>query len=406
VSLSLDPAVRSEIGHVRSGNEDSAFAGPRLLAVADGMGGHAAGEVASRVAIRALAPLDDDEAGADIGGLLREALSDANDQLRTMSGNDRSLRGMGTTVTAMLASGRRLGLAHIGDSRAYLLRAGELTQITRDHTYVQELVDAGEITADEAGSHPKRNMLMRALDGGESVDAEVRVREAMLGDRYLLCSDGLTGVISDETLASVLRTGRPAEAADKLVELALKAGGPDNITVVVADVVELSSDDVRPMVAGAAALDEDHPKVGPVARLSAAGRAALTRTRKSDPDAPDRNAAATLERPAPRLPRLLRPALVVPLVFVLILALAAGGTLLFVRSQWYVGVDNGRVAVFRGVQGSVLGVHLQHVEDQLGTLAGLSDGDRHRVIEGISATSRDTAERIAHSLLQQPSTTG
>lgn len=409
MTLSLDAAVRSEIGHVRTGNEDAAFAGPRLVAVADGMGGHAAGEVASRVAIRALAPLDDDEAGADIGGQLRDALHEANETLRSMTDDNSALRGMGTTVTALLASGRRLGLAHIGDSRAYLLRAGELVQITKDHTYVQELIDAGEIAPDEASSHPRRNMLMRALDGGDTLEPDVRVREAVQGDRYLVCSDGLTGVISDETLTSVLANGKPAEAADRLVELALKAGGPDNITVIVADVVDAPSGEnaSRQQVAGAAAESDEPAREGGLARLSAAGRAALTRRRTEPNSDPAKRPAAA----GPRGPRILRPIVVVPVVIVLLIAAGVGGTVLYVKRQWYVGIHDSHVAVFHGVEGSVAGLRLQHVRDTFANVSTLSEGDRARLLDGITTKSHASADTIAKTfqstaaVLPTPATT-
>src|SRR5919199_2164126 len=165
MTLTLRFAARSDRGLLRDGNEDSVYAGPRLLAVADGMGGHAAGEVASAVAIAALAPLDEDAPGADLLAALRHATLSANTQLREMVAADSALDGMGTTLTALLSAGVRLGLVHVGDSRAYLLRDGELTQITHDHSLVQTLVDEGRISADEASHHPQRSLILRALDG-------------------------------------------------------------------------------------------------------------------------------------------------------------------------------------------------------------------------------------------------
>src|SRR5512135_2498801 len=185
MTLVLRYAVRSDVGLLRDGNEDSLYAGPRLLAVADGMGGHAAGEVASAIAIAALAPLDEDAPGADLTEALRRATISANDQLREMVSADSALDGMGTTLTAVLSAGVRLGLVHVGDSRAYLLRDRVLQQITHDHTLVQTLVDEGRLAAEEAGSHPQRSLLTRALDGRGSVELDLSVREARAGDRYL-----------------------------------------------------------------------------------------------------------------------------------------------------------------------------------------------------------------------------
>ncbi|MEO6206119.1 MAG: protein phosphatase 2C domain-containing protein, partial [Mycobacteriales bacterium] len=255
MTLSLRFAARSHIGLLRQINQDSVYAGPRLLAVADGMGGHAAGEVASAVAIAAIAPLDEDAPGADLLDALREAALVANQHLRDMVEGDPALQGMGTTLTAILSAGSRLGLMHIGDSRCYLLRDGELSQITHDHSLVQALIDEGRITEEEASSHPQRNVITKVLDGRDELEPDLSVREARAGDRYLLCSDGLTGpVASPETLRDALSLPTPQEAVDQLVQLALRGGGPDNITVIVAEVVQTDHQlPATPVVAGAAA---------------------------------------------------------------------------------------------------------------------------------------------------------
>ena len=208
-------AARTDVGLLRDGNEDSLYAGPRLLAVADGMGGAAAGEVASAVAIAALAPLDEDPPGSDLLDALSNAAYEANDQLRSMIAQDRSLYGMGTTLTAMLIAGTRIGLLHIGDSRAYLLRDGVLTQITHDHTLVQTFVDEGRITREEATTHPQRALILRALKGDEHLDLDLSVRDTLPGDRYLLCSDGLSAVVSDATLLETLLLPDPQQAVDR-----------------------------------------------------------------------------------------------------------------------------------------------------------------------------------------------
>ena len=234
MTLVLRYAARSDRGLVRSNNEDSVYAGARLLALADGMGGHAAGEVASQLMIEALAHLDDDEPGNDLLGKLEAATRQGNSAIADQVEEEPELDGMGTTLTAILFAGNKLGLVHIGDSRAYLLRDGELTQITRDDTFVQSLVDEGRITAEQAHSHPQRSLIMRALTGNE-IEPTLTVREARAGDRYLLCSDGLSDVVSDETIANTMREGMQDECADRLIELALRSGGPDNVTVVVAE---------------------------------------------------------------------------------------------------------------------------------------------------------------------------
>ena len=188
MTLALRYAARSDVGLIRTNNEDAVYAGPRLLAVADGMGGHAAGDVASAVTIATLAPLDDDEPPADLLGTLAQAIRQANDQLRLMMEADEELDGMGTTLTALLLGGNRLGLAHIGDSRAYLLRDDELTQITDDHTLVQRYVDAGQLDEADVPLHPQRSVILRVLNGRPDDEADLSIREARAGDRYLLCS--------------------------------------------------------------------------------------------------------------------------------------------------------------------------------------------------------------------------
>jgi serine/threonine protein phosphatase PrpC len=238
-TLGIRYAVRSDIGMHRKQNEDSAYAGARLLAVADGLGGHAGGEVASAAAIDALKPLDTEIPAGDLLNALEHAVHEANDKLQLIAESDPSLRGLGTTLTAMLWSGSQLALVHIGDSRAYLLREGELFQITHDHTLVQTLIDEGRITPDEAASHPQRSLLMQALDG-RSPRPDLQLREATEGDRYLLCSDGLYSVVAMDKLREVLSdVPDPEDVVQQLIDLANSGGGPDNITCVVADVIEL-----------------------------------------------------------------------------------------------------------------------------------------------------------------------
>ncbi len=244
MSLVLRFAAGSHKGLIREGNEDSGFAGPRLLAVADGMGGAAAGEVASSEVLSSIIGLNDVQAGPDLPGLLGEAVHQANERLRLMVEQDPQLEGMGCTLTALLWTGDRMGLAHVGDSRAYLLRDGSLTQITQDHTWVQRLVDEGRITPEEAETHPQRSLLMRALDGRGQVEPDLAVLEVRAGDRYLICSDGLSGPVSHQTLEETLGSYYAPDATiQELIQLALRGGGPDNITCVVADVIEVGATD-------------------------------------------------------------------------------------------------------------------------------------------------------------------
>ncbi|MQA88413.1 MAG: MerR family transcriptional regulator [Streptosporangiales bacterium] len=238
-TLGIRYAARSDIGLVRESNEDSAYAGARLLAVADGFGAHGGGDLASAAAINALKPLDAEVPPGDLLNALENAAHQTNEALHSIVESDPSLEGMGTTLTAMLWSGSQLALVHIGDSRAYLLRGGELFQITHDHTYVQSLVKEGRISLDEAASHPQRSLLLRALDGGD-IDPDLQLRAAQAGDRYLLCSDGLSAVVATEAVHDAMRTtSDPERVVRELIDLANQGGGPDNIACVVADVVEL-----------------------------------------------------------------------------------------------------------------------------------------------------------------------
>jgi PPM family protein phosphatase len=350
VTLVLRYAARSDRGLVRANNEDSVYAGARLLALADGMGGHAAGEVASQLVIAALAHLDDDEPGGDLLSKLDQAVREGNSAIAAHVELDPELDGMGTTLTAILFAGNRLGLVHIGDSRGYLLREGELTQITKDDTFVQTLVDEGRITAEEAHSHPQRSLIMRALTGHE-VEPTLIMREARAGDRYLLCSDGLSDPVSQETILEALQLPDVAESADRLIELALRGGGPDNVTVVVADVVDYDYGQTQPILAGAVSGDDDNQIAPPD---TSAGRASAFNPRQAiakrvlpEPETPTR-------RPRSRRRIIIAAAL---LVLVVLAALAVGRAM--IRSNYYVSEHDGTVSIMRGVQGSFLGYPLQ-----------------------------------------------
>jgi protein phosphatase len=224
-------------------NQDSAATTQRLLAVADGMGGHAHGEVASSVAIEALLELDlalpADLTELDLPDALGRAVVQAADRLTELAKADPELRGTGTTVVAFLVDGDRIGIAHVGDSRAYLLRDGELFRLTRDHTLVQALLDEGRITAEEAATHPRRSWLVRTLQEATPVEPDLFTVDGRAGDRYLICSDGATAVLDDETLRDVLgEVEDRAAAVQRLIELANEGGGPDNITCIVADLLD------------------------------------------------------------------------------------------------------------------------------------------------------------------------
>jgi PPM family protein phosphatase len=237
MSFILRAAVVSDIGLVRTNNEDSAHAGRRLLALADGIGGMPAGELASDIAVRTLAMLDDAPSTEDALTALRRAAEAANREILQVSESDPANDGMGTTATAVLLSGDQLALLHVGDSRAYLHRHGELSRLTKDDTFVQSLVDQGLLSPEEARHHPRRSVVTQALQGLE-YEPTLTLQPAQLGDRLLLCSDGLSDVVRDDTIGHALgRYPDRTQCAEQLVKLALDAGSTDNITVVVADVV-------------------------------------------------------------------------------------------------------------------------------------------------------------------------
>ncbi|WBB52140.1 protein phosphatase 2C domain-containing protein [Verrucosispora sp. WMMD573] len=240
MTLKLRSAGTSDRGLIRSGNQDALHSGTWLVAVADGMGGMAAGDLASAIAIGAVAPLDLETPEDVLVAALQNGIQLATERIRQAVAEDPQRQGMGTTLTALLfaRTGSCLALAHVGDSRAYLFRDGVLKQITRDDTFVQMLVDQGLITPDQAGSHPRRAVVTQALQGDE-VSPTYATMVPRAGDRWLLCSDGLSNVVRTETLAEVL-VGQPERdaCARQLIDLALQAGGPDNITVVIADVVD------------------------------------------------------------------------------------------------------------------------------------------------------------------------
>ncbi|WP_329109089.1 protein phosphatase 2C domain-containing protein [Micromonospora sp. NBC_01699] len=240
MTLKLRAAAVTDRGLIRSGNQDSVHTGAWLLAVADGMGGMAAGDLASRIAIETIAPVDRPTPDDDLVAALQEALGEASVRIRAAVEAEPTRQGMGTTLTALLfsAAGTSLALAHIGDSRAYLLRDDDFTQVTRDDTFVQLLVDQGVIDAEQARSHPRRAVVTQALQG-EPANPAYSTQPPRAGDRWLLCSDGLSNVVRAESLAEALRAYPDRDAcAHRLVDLALRAGGPDNITVVVADVAD------------------------------------------------------------------------------------------------------------------------------------------------------------------------
>jgi serine/threonine protein phosphatase PrpC len=352
----------TDIGRVRQGNEDCYLVESPLFAVADGMGGHRGGEVASHLA------LDTVEAMHLRGeGTLADQVREANRAVFERSSKDRSVAGMGTTLTAALVDGEGLHLAHVGDSRAYLLRAGSLRQLTDDHTLVNRMVKAGEITRAEAEVHPHRNVVTRSIGTEPEVPVDEQSVALLEGDRILLCSDGLTGMVTEDQIQAILESTDDAQqAADRLIRAANRAGGIDNITAVVLDVRE-GQDAAAP--------------VGTATASASASRATLKGSSST------RLSSRSLKRAGITL-----------LIAVAVLALALVGVRTYVHSQWYVGVsDTGYVAIFQGVPGSPLGLHLSTLQTEYKDLsaADVASFDIYKELpNGITANSRTDAESI------------
>jgi PPM family protein phosphatase len=446
MTLVLRFAVRSDVGLLREGNEDSAYAGPRLLAVADGMGGHAAGEVASSLTISAMAELDSEQVGGDMLTALSSAVADANTRLQEMIAANPAVEGMGTTLTALLWSDGHAAVCHIGDSRGYLLRDGELYQITHDHTLVQSLVDEGRISVDDVSTHPQRSLLLRALDGRSIAEPDLSVHEGQVGDRYLLCSDGLSGVVSDETLRDTLEGTADLDAVTRqLIELALRGGGPDNITCIVADVVDTATNRLPPstaVMAGAAASVADlgagydgdgagnasHPldTLGPYGTVPNLGDdygaprtmpqptvldddydlplatsngngtdPGITQIRRSHRAQPKRGGRG-------RSGRRRRWPIVTTALVVLLAAIAGSiyGFWRYAQTQYYVGVSSqGQVVIYRGINQFIAGYHLSHQYQTTGIpLAQVALDDQATLRATDPAPSLAGAQRIVASI--------
>jgi serine/threonine protein phosphatase PrpC len=413
MNLAVRSVAQSHVGLVRQGNEDSGYAGPRLLVVADGMGGHAAGEVASAVTVEALAVLDGPGPAPedmDADEALTNAIATANQRIRDLVDSDPRRSGMGTTVTALLWTGQGFSLAHIGDSRAYLLRDGELVQLTRDHTYVQALIDEGRINEQERETHPARSLLLQAL-GGDDVVPDLGQVDALDGDRLMLCSDGLSGVVHADEIARVLaETPDSQQAADALVQMAVEGGGPDNITCVVADVrasshVGLDDDTTEAHLVGAASIGAAHPDAlryddeeGPVEPTAAAGAP------PHEPDDPTEVKAVDddeVERYAPRHRSRTRIAVAVVLAVLAVVLVVLGYRLgsAWYDQQYFVGVDGEDVVIRQGVPGIPGSAVVSTVPDL--PLTALPEVYQENLTDGIRADDITDAGAIAERVRRE-----
>ena len=331
---------RTDIGCLRDHNEDSLVVTPPLFAVADGMGGHAAGEVASEIAVRVLSELAPEHPD---GEALGRAIEEANRAVIQAAREGRGRQGMGTTMTAAMLEGERLVIAQVGDSRAYLLHQGKLQQLTRDHSLMADMIEAGQLTPEEARTHPQRSVITRALGSDAHLHPDIYEINVETGDRLLICSDGLSGMIFDDQIENTLRRVQdPQRCASQLVNEAIAAGGHDNVTVIVADVTGYAE----------------------VCRKKLARKTKLS----------------------------------IALVLVLFAAIVAGaawGTQTYLNTAAYLANDNGKVAVYRGVPGSVLGLSFSHLERTTDvTVADLQPGVANRLHEGIRVDDMEAADAL------------
>jgi protein phosphatase len=392
---------------VRSNNQDSAFAGSTLFLVADGMGGHAGGDVASALATKTLAPLDlepTDTARAT-AEVLRKAVLGANRKLRETVGDRPELAGMGTTFTGFVTVGDQLALAHIGDSRLYLLRDNTLSQVTRDHTFVQRLVDSGKITEEEAKTHPRRSVLMRVLgDVDSSPDVDTDVLDTRPGDVWLLCSDGLCGYVEDVDIERILRRRSSLQGAvDDLIDKSLAHGAPDNVTVVLVETTPEAEPvlEPNPRFVGSAA-NAPTPRDGSV---STARTRLLNRRRpvRKPPQVEESHFEprvdeylAELIAETKRRNRRRRYLWLFGAVAVLI---AIGGSLFlgyqWTQSRYFVGTDGETVIIYRGVQQDLGSISLHSVAEDTGITLDTLDGlERRQVERTLGAGSIEEAREI------------
>ena len=387
-------AAGTDIGHVREGNEDSFLAEEPLFAVADGMGGHRGGEVASSLALETI-----ERMFARGEGELVEQVREANRAVFERSTLDRAVAGMGTTLTAALLEGDHIRLAHVGDSRAYLVRDGRLRLLTEDHTLVHRMVLEGELTEAEAEVHPHRSILTRALGVDPDVEVDEITLEVRAGDRLLLCSDGLTGMLPEPRVEEILGAEvEPQRAVDRLIREANDAGGVDNITAIV---IALTDADIDPSEGDTSATtttpgDPSPPSVS-TDTVGRGGRAERTSgSAEQEPPRPSPRPLATPSRPKPLWPKLATWVGVT----LGILVLAFVGLRLYLDSQWFVGVSDGRVAVYRGIPAQVAGFDLNHVvvETSIPADAATSFALYRDLPDGITADDREEAQQIVEQI--------
>lgn len=401
MTYSLRTATHSEVGRVRKNNQDSGYASPTMLLVCDGMGGAAAGDLASAVAATEAARSD-------------QRMGTAEDMLRAMSGiivrvnnllgelvaNDVELDGMGTTFCGALFNGSQLGIAHVGDSRGYLLRDGELTQFTHDHSWVQQLIDEGRLTPEQAATHPHRSLILKVLNGQLECEPDFHTLDLELGDRILFCSDGLSGLIDDTAIQDLLALPDLDQATELLAEAAYVAGGYDNITVIVGEVVE--QDDELDAAAGilvGSAVEVAIPRPGGMPRGSGDETEAASYPVHPPPGSEELN-PDEVARYAPReAKRSGKGILASILVVVVLLGGASWGAVAYARSRYFIAPHEGNVAIYNGLPGSVLGYPLHTLtEDTDVVLTDLPPYFQRTVTNAIGVSGLDAARVTVEGL--------
>lgn len=404
--MRLRYAALSDVGRIRRDNQDSGYAGPHLLVIADGVGGAARGDIASAATVEVLRQLDSPP-GNDMLGALAGAIHRSHDRIAGQVAENPEIDGTSTTVTAVIFDGTHLGVGHVGDSRGYLLRDGALSQLTTDHTFVQSLIDEGRITEDEARVHPHRNLILRAVDGVHEPEPDVFTLELAAGDRILLCSDGCSGVLSDEDLARLLGEGTPDHAAVTLISASLDAGSSDNVTVVVADVVDDDAvDDAEtsaaaatgPMLVGAAAEAPRGQGMGSGRSARAENTGELEPVDQSgNGDDVDPEEIRYAPRPPRRFTWARRLAFLAVLAVLVAIVAVAGYR--WTQTQYYVASGGDQVAIYQGVEADVPGLRMHHVKETSDlSLDQLPTYNARQVRDGISANSLADARNIVSRL--------
>jgi protein phosphatase len=390
--LALRYLAHSEVGLVRKNNQDSAYVSPTMLVVADGMGGAAAGDLASAVAVRELKAADGSHTGDDMLTALGGAIDAAGAAISDLIDADPALDGMGSTVCGVMFDGATLALANIGDSRAYRYRDGQLSRLTRDHSWVQTLVDDGRITEAEALEHPHRSLILKVINGQPHHQPDLALTDVAAGDRLLICSDGLCGFVTDDVIEARLDGDRQA-VLDALVGLAHHEGGQDNITIILADVVEGESEGATEVLGAAALLDLDN-LVESTGRLPTLG--------DEPTDRPD-PAAGELIRYSPQARRRASTRVKVLLLVLLpLLAIGGGGWLWYsyTQRQFFLGANQEFLAIFQGVPEPVFNLPLSHVvqTDTTTRVADLPLYYQEQVLGTLPAESFEAAQSTMETL--------